>query len=163
MTRRSGGITAIGILNIVFGSLGAIVSLLIVIGGGLFAGAGAMVEADAGAEAEGFGAAAGVAGGLIMIVGLIGLVSAAALGVSGIGVLMLRPWGRVLSIVCGASIVLLNLLSLVSGGGNLVTLVAMIYGGLLVGLFFTPKWKAVFQKAPAAATVQVTDRFQAAA
>ena len=38
----------------------------------------------------------------------------------------------------------LNLLGLISGGFSLIGIAALIYGGLLVGLFMKPSWKAAF-------------------
>ncbi|MCH8210522.1 MAG: hypothetical protein IIB99_04030, partial [Planctomycetes bacterium] len=64
--KRTGGMTAVGVLNIVFGAIGALFAILIVLGGGMMAAMGA------GMEAEFEGAATGAAGlgGIMAIVGI---------------------------------------------------------------------------------------------
>jgi hypothetical protein len=146
--------TAIGVLNIIFGTIGALLSLLVVLGGGLLAAGGAAMEAGAGGEAEGMGTMAAAGGGLIMIIGVVALIAWGALAVSGIGVLKLAPWGRMLTIVCGVALVLLNVISLMQGF-SVMNVIFAAYGGLLVGLFMKADWKAAFL--PGAAPVPVGD------
>ncbi|MHC5023791.1 MAG: hypothetical protein ACYTGG_07755 [Planctomycetota bacterium] len=136
--QRTGGMTAIGILNIIFGSLGTLGSLMLVLGGGLLAVGGAAMEAEMGAEAEGMGAAAAAGGGMIMIIGLVGAV------VGGIGVLKCAPWGRTLSMLCCGVIGLMSVLTIVMGDFGIVTLGMIGYAGAQIGLFFKPEWKAAF-------------------
>ena len=76
-TQRTGGMTVIGILNFVFGGLGCVGSLLLILGGGAFALFGSAMEEAAAAEGmstEGFAEAAGTGGGMFMLLGLVGLV-----------------------------------------------------------------------------------------
>ncbi len=155
--------TAVGVLNIVFGSIGALFAILIVLGGGMVAAMGAGMEAEYGAEFE--GAAAGTAGmgGIMALVGIIGLVACGAMVFSGIGVLGLKPWGRKLAMIGGAAWCALNVITLFSGF-NLFNLGFAVYGGLLVYLFLQPDWKAAFSGQPGAIDgVQTSDEFHQAA
>ena len=152
--------TAVGVLNIVFGAIGALFAILIVLGGGMMAAMGA------GMEAEFEGAAAGAAGmgGIMAIVGIVAFGASAAMLFSGIGVLGLKPWGRKLAMVCGGAWAVLNIITLF-GGFNLFNLGFAVYGGLLVWLFLQPDWKAAFSGQPGGAIedVQTIDEFQQAA
>lgn len=151
--------TAVGVLNIVFGSIGALFAILIVLGGGMMAAMGA------GMEAEFEGAAAGAAGmgGIMAIVGIVAFGASAAMLFSGIGVLKLKPWGRKLAMVCGGAWAVLNIITLFSGF-SLFYLGFAVYGGLLVWLFLQPDWKAAFSGQPGAIDdVQTIDEFQQAA
>ncbi len=158
--KRTGGMTAVGVLNIVFGAIGALFAILIVLGGGMMAAMGA------GMEAEFEGAAAGAAGmgGIMAIVGIVAFGASAAMLFSGIGVLGLKPWGRKLAMVCGGAWAVLNIITLF-GGFNLFNLGFAVYGGLLVWLFLQPDWKAAFSGQPGGAIedVQTIDEFQQAA
>ena len=161
--KRTGGMTAVGVLNIVFGAIGALFSLLIVLGGGLVAAMGAGMEAEFGAEFE--GAAVGTAGlgGIMAIAGIVAFGACAAMVFSGIGVLGLKPWGRKLAMVCGGAWAVLNIITLF-GGFNPLNLGFAVYGGLLVWLFLKPEWKAAFSGQPVAIEgTQTSDEFQQAA
>ena len=152
--------TAVGVLNIVFGAIGALFAILIVLGGGMMAVMGAGTEAEFGAEFE--GAAAGV-GGIMAIAGIVAFGASAAMLFSGIGVLGLKPWGRKLAMVCGGAWAVLNIITLFSGF-NLFNLGFAAYGGLLVWLFLQPEWKAAFSGQPVAIEdTQSIDEFQQAA
>ena len=157
--------TAVGVLNIVFGAIGALFAILIVLGGGMMAAMGAGMEAEFGAEFEGAAAgAAGAAGlgGIMAIVGIVAFGASAAMLFSGIGVLGLKPWGRKLAMVCGGAWAVLNIITLFSGF-NLFNLGFAVYGGLLVWLFLQPDWKAAFSGQPVAIEdMQSIDEFQQA-
>lgn len=158
--KRTGGMTAVGVINIVFGAIGALFAILIVLGGGMMAAMGAGMEAEFGAEFE--GAAAGAAG-LGGIMAIVGIVASAAMLFSGIGVLGLKPWGRKLAMICGGAWAVLNIITLFSGF-NLFNLGFAVYGGLLVWLFLQPEWKAAFSGQPVVIEdTQSIDEFQQAA
>ncbi len=142
--KRTGGMTTMGILNIVFGAFGTLGSLLIILGGGLLAAGGAAMESEMGAEAEGMGAMAAAGGGLFMLIGLVSAVFSVMLIFAGIGVLKLAPWGRKLSMVCGGGFIFLNLFSLFGSGFTLSTIIGIAYGGTLLVLCFTESWKKAF-------------------
>ncbi len=155
--------TAVGVLNIVFGSIGALFAILIVLGGGMVAAMGAGMEAEFGGEFE--SAAAGTAGmgGIMAIVGIVAFGASAAMLFSGIGVLGLKPWGRKLAMIGGGAWAVLNIIMLFSGF-NLFNLGFAVYGGMLVWLFLKPEWKAAFSGQPVAIEdTQTIDEFQQAA
>ena len=138
--QRTGGMTTMGILNIVFGSLGCIGGLVMVLAGGAIAAVGA------GAESEAAGAAAmgGAIGAIAGVIGLVFLALWATVIVAGIGVLKMRSWGRMLSMVCGVIIVLLAIAGVATGSFSLGTIFMIAYGGALFGLMMKPDWKAAF-------------------
>ncbi len=142
-TQRTGGMTAIGVVNIVLGGIGCLISLLILVGGGVLAAGGGEFAAQAGGD-ESFGMMAQGAGLLVVVIGLVFLVTYLLTMISGIGVLMMRSWGRTLAMVCGAVIIVVQVLSMISGGFGILPLTILIYGGLLVGLFMKPSWKMAF-------------------
>lgn len=151
--------TAVGVLNIVFGAIGALFAILIVLGGGMMAAMGAGMEA----EFEGAAAGAAGVGGIMAIAGIVAFGASAAMLFSGIGVLGLKPWGRKLAMVCGGAWAVLNIITLFSGF-NLFNLGFAVYGGLLVWLFLQPEWKAAFSGQPVAVEdTQSIDEFQQAA
>ena len=150
---RTGGMTAIGVLNIVFGSIGTLMSLLVVLGGGLLAAGGAAMEAEMAGETEGMGTAVAAGGGLIAVMGIVGVVACATMIVSGVGVLKLAPWGRMLTIACGSIIALLNIFSMTQGF-SITSLLFAGYGVMLVALFMKPDWKAAFVQGAAPVPVE---------
>ena len=157
--KRTGGMTAVGVLNIVFGAIGALFAILIVLGGGMMAAMGAGMEA----EFEGAAAGAAGVGGIMAIAGIVAFGASAAMLFSGIGVLGLKPWGRKLAMICGGAWAVLNIITLFSGF-NLFNLGFAVYGGLLVWLFLKPEWKAAFSGQPVAVEdTQSIDEFQQAA
>ncbi len=142
-TQRTGGMTAIGVVNIVLGVIGCLFSLLVLVGGGVLAAGGGDFASHAGGN-ESFGTMAQGAGMMVVLIGLVGLVTWLLTMISGVGVLMMRSWGRTLAMICGAVIIVVNVLSMISGGFGIMTLATLVYGGLLVGLFMKPSWKMAF-------------------
>ena len=68
-SQRTGGMTAVGILNLILGALGTFIALMVVVVGGLFAAGGAALGSEtAGAEAAAEMAFAG--GGFLMLIGI---------------------------------------------------------------------------------------------
>lgn len=137
MGHRTGAMTAIGILNIVFGALGAVLSTLMVLGAGFMAAAGASSVSEHGNRLA-FG------GGIVMVIALVALAVSVMLLASGIGVLKVAPWGRTLSIVCGILGTLVHGASLATSHSSMTTLVALGYSVFLVVMCFTPGWRAAF-------------------
>ncbi len=134
--QRTVGMTAIGVLNIIMGAFFGLLCLLMVISGGvLLAHRGAIGGTD------GMLAAAG--GRFVMLVGIVGMVIWTMMLVSGIGVLMVRPWARTLAMVCGAFVIVLNGLSLFTSF-EMIPLIGFAYGMVLCGMFMKPNWKAAF-------------------
>ena len=162
--QRTGGMTAIGVLNIIFGSLGTLLSLLVVAGGGLLAAGGAAMEAELGADAEGMGGMAATGGAIIVAIGLAGAVTWAMLFIGGIGVLKLASWGRTLCMVCAGALSLLTILNFTQNGFGLGGMLLIGYSATMVGLFMKAEWKAAFGGDSAAAgSVGADEEFRAAA
>jgi hypothetical protein len=135
--------TAIGVVNIVLGVIGCLFSLLVLVGGGVLAAGGGEFAAQAGGD-ESFGMMAQGAGLMVVVIGFVGLITWLLTMISGIGVLMMRSWGRTLAMLCGAVLIVVNVLSLVNGGFGIMTIATLIYGAMLVGLFMKPSWKMAF-------------------
>ena len=135
--QRTGGMIAIGVGNIIFGAIFSLFGLLIVLGGGLMAAAGA-------AEGGEVGSVAAAGGGIMLLVGVAALAINLVLFISGIGILKMASWGRSLSIAYGGLGVIIYGASLIFGEFSLVTVVTLGYSILLIALFFTPSWRAAF-------------------
>jgi hypothetical protein len=136
-TQRTSAMTAIGVLNIVFGSLFSLVFLLMILGAGFMAAAG---TAMGGQE----GAAVAAGGGFLMLIGIAAFAVNLMLLISGFGVLKVAPWGRTLSIAAGGLGVVVYGASLIGSDFSIPVLAALAYCVVLVGMFFTPSWKATF-------------------
>jgi hypothetical protein len=90
-------IRLLGILNIIYGSLGILIGLLVfAIFGGL---AGFITSVEAGPEAEVAAPVLGLVG--IFVLGLLTVVSAPAI-IGGAGLLAYKNWARILTIVLSA-------------------------------------------------------------
>ena len=135
--------TAIGVVNIVLGVIGCLFSLLVLVGGGVLAAGGGEFASRAGGD-ESFGAMAQGAGMMVVLIGLVGLVTWLLTMISGVGVLMMRSWGRTLAMLCGAVIIVVNVLSMINGGFGIMAIATLIYGGMLVGMFMKPSWKMAY-------------------
>ena len=145
METRPTGITVIGVLNIVFGALGALSSLLLVLGGGFIAAlapAAVRAGAEGGAAAPAAGGAVAAIGGATIVLGVIFLLLGAVQIVSGIGVLKLAPWGWTLTVAIAGLSVLANIAGFfVFGPCNLI---GLIYPAIVLALFLQPAYKNAF-------------------
>lgn len=156
-TQRTGGMTAIGILNIIFGVLRCLGGALIILGGGLLAGLGASSGEAAGQEVA-------VAGGLAAVLGLVAFANGVLLLIGGIGVLKVASWGRLFSLAAAALSVVITLGDGMFSGFGFGTLIGLIYPAVLFYVFFQPEWKAAFSGMPATAgTFTSEDEFRTAA
>ncbi|MHC4448324.1 MAG: hypothetical protein ACYSXF_11185, partial [Planctomycetota bacterium] len=99
--------TTIGVVNIVLGVIGCLFSLLVLVGGGVLAAGGGEFAAQAGGD-ESFGMMAQGAGLMVVVIGFVGLITWLLTMISGIGVLMMRSWGRTLAMLCGAVLIVVN-------------------------------------------------------
>lgn len=163
-SQRTGGMTAIGVLNIIFGSLGTLLCLLMVVGGGLLAAGGAAMEAELGAEAEGLGATAATGGAIVVLIGLAGAVAWILMFVGGIGVLKVASWGCKMSLIGAVCVALLNLVSLFTGGFGITNVLMIGYCVTVVALFMKPEWKAAFSgQAGPVGSLESDQQFRSAA
>ncbi len=123
-------VTAAGITLIVLGALTLLVSLLLLIGVGLFAGAaGSIPESEVPAGFGGlFGAFAGAIFVIMLIVAAFGVLQL----VSGIQVLGGRGWARVTGIVVAAIAGLLALAGIGDPEGMIFSLILVIANGFVI-------------------------------
>lgn len=141
---RPGIVTAAGVTLIVLGSLTLLVSLILLIGVGLFAGAaGSIPESEIPAGMSGFfGAFAGAIFVIMLIVAGFGVLQL----VSGIQALGGRSWARIAGIVVAAIAGLFALLGLAGseGGGVIFNLILVAANGFVVWALATAgPWFAV--------------------
>ncbi len=145
-TNRTGGMTAVAVLNFIFGGWGMLGSLLVVLGGGLLAAIGG--AASASGEAD--GAAAAGAGIGLTLVGLLGLFAGLLLFVGGFGILKMKPWARQACLAYAGIAVIVNLagIALLGTGFGLTQILGFVYPALLAYLFLAnPQWKQAFSPA----------------
>jgi hypothetical protein len=116
---KSGAVTAVGVINIVLGSLTTMLSLCVVVFGVFLAGVAA--DPQFGGPPKAARGIFGLAGAVALILGLIVLLMGVAYIISGIGILNRRNWARVLTLVLagftavGALWNLIQLIQLVGG------------------------------------------------
>ncbi len=134
--QRTGGMTTIGVLNIIFGTLGCLVFLLMILGAGFMTAAGAA----AGGEEGSFIA---VTGGIFMLLAIAGFAGNLMLFISGIGILKMASWGRTLGLASGTLGVLVYG-GILFGGFSIPMAVSLVYCGVLAGLCFSSGWKSAF-------------------
>ncbi len=158
--------TVIGILNFVFGGLGCVGSLLMVLGGGAVAFLGSAVEdaaAAGGTSTEGLAEAAAAGGGMFMLLGLVGMVLGVLLIIAGVGVMKVRPWGRTCSLAYAGSKIILGIGAAFIGGFGFGTIMGFVYPVVLGVLFMTPRWKAAFCSGGSTVETPASEEHRAAA
>ncbi len=158
--------TVIGILNFVFGGLGCVGSLLLVLGGGAFALFGSAIEDAAAAEGvstEGLAEAAATGGGMFMLLGLVGIVLGVLLIIAGIGVMKVRPWGRTFSLAYAGLKIIFGALAGFIAGFGFGTIMGFVYTVVLGVLFMTPRWKAAFCSGESTVETPASEEHRAAA
>ena len=119
----SGAVTAVAIVNFVFGVLQLACGGCIALGGGLIAGlaggmAGELSEQNPDVDpqaVEAIEAMGQVGGGLIVVLGIAYLLFGVLLLVAGFGVLKRQSWGRILTLVLGGVAAALAILGITSG------------------------------------------------
>jgi hypothetical protein len=153
--QRSSGMTAVGVLNIIFGLLGGAAAGLAFAGGAMLAsGAISSDEVQSSLTSGEAAIVTGLAGVLVLL--FIVLFSA------GIGVLRLAPSGRVLSLFYAWAALALVAVRAALNGPDLDTITSSIYPIVLIVLFSRPRWKAAFSgRAPEPEFEPVSDPFAA--
>jgi len=138
------GAQAIGILNILFGFLGSLPWLFVLLGGSLLGLFGGAVAGSGGGPA---GALLGVFGGMVVVGALLGMALHLMLLASGIGILQLAPWGRTLALVYAWLSVLFQAFTLVSSGfaSSFCSLLGLVYPVVLLVVLNQPDWKETFR------------------
>jgi hypothetical protein len=140
MAQRSGGVTAVAVVNFVLGGLGILCGLLAFLVGGLLAGGGGeMVEKEMKRQGKEFKADGGLAtaGTIIMIASIIRIGWGAGAIVGGIGLLGRKQWGRTLCLALAGVAAVLALLDLYAtfaqGFSNIV---AVLFDGGYAAMVF---------------------------
>jgi len=138
--KRPGGLTALAVLNFVFGGLGAIVLLGMIALVGVVAGAANMATDGEAGElmAEGM-SEAGLSGGMLMVAIVLMAVSSALLIVSGVGYLkQKRVLGRTMGSLYGIVALLGSMIGIVGGQAfGLETIIGLVYPVLTLILINT--------------------------
>ena len=149
---RPAGVTAIAVLYIIGSCLMVLGALVLIVGGSLAGGAlGSMMGGSQ--STSGTGAAGGVAVGLFLgaVGGVIMLILAAAHGVLAWGMLKLKEWARIVSIVLAVLGLVLAVPALLSGvmRGSPValvfTLIRVAIAGWILWYLVQPYVKASFR------------------
>ncbi|HRQ72334.1 MAG TPA: hypothetical protein PLU35_04815 [Phycisphaerales bacterium] len=156
-TNRTGGMTAVAVLNFIFGGWGMLVNLLVVLGGGLLAVFGGAVAASG----ESGGAAAAGAGIGLTLVGLLGLFAGLLLFIGGFGILKMKPWARQACLAYAGIAVIVNLagIALLSTGFGLTQIIGFAYPAILAYLFLAnPQWKQAFTPSSSSASHSRNDQ-----
>ncbi len=152
-TNRTGGMTAVAVVNFILGGWGVLGSLFLVLGGGLLAAFGGAVSASG---ESGGGAVAGAGIG-ITLVGLLSLCAGLLLVVGGIGILKMKPWARQACLAYAGIAVVVNLagIALLSTGFGVTQILGFAYPAILAYLFLAnPQWKQAFTPATGASQSQ---------
>jgi hypothetical protein len=157
--RRTGGMTAIAVLNIVFGGVGILNGLYLILGFLAFMYEGLRLGIF------NFPVARWAFSLLALATGIVGLVA-------GIGILMLRPWARALSLVyggllivsCVGSFVVVPIIATIGTGlydirsidayglarliifSVIYIVIPVPYSPIIFLVFHKPAWKATFAK-----------------
>ena len=160
---RTGGMIAIGVLNLIFGAFACIAAALMVLVGGGLAALGAAASENV---AEGQQVAS--AGGAVALLGLFSFTIGAMLFIGGIGVFKVAPWGRGFSLAAAALAIVNNLgQAVILSAFGVGTFLGLIYPIVLIICFMRADWKAAFSgqcDATAGVIGEVdNDQFQAAA
>jgi uncharacterized membrane protein (DUF2068 family) len=142
--QRPGGVTLIAVLDFIFAGLCVILALL------FFAGGSFLSSFFSAAGAEG----GGLLGGAVAVIGVVFLLIAGLLLATGIGLLKLAAWARILAIVLAAIHLLLTIKGLVSGMQMMtstswaVTILFLAYDAWVIWYLLQAKVKQAFtQKA----------------
>ena len=133
--KRTGGMTAIAVLDVLLGVLAILVSCQMLMSG---------LQGTAGAHAPAGGAAA---------FALVRIALGVALIVAGLGMFRMARWTRSLSIGIGVVWVVLNVLEpILLHYPMLQVVMGSIYPIVLIAVFQLPSWKRAFSSAPTVAS-----------
>jgi uncharacterized membrane protein (DUF2068 family) len=151
--QRSGGVTAVAIVNFVLGGLAILCGLLGFLGGAVLSSAGSLSkEMEADMRKKGMEVKSGdlqSAGTKAMFLSVVNLGWGVAAIVSGIGLIGRKQWGKLIALVLGAIAVLLALFALYQmfAESFMSILSVLIYGGYAATVFLIllkPEVKAEF-------------------
>jgi hypothetical protein len=142
---RSTIVTVVAILAAVIGVLNLCGSFAIITGGALLGGLGSIANQAAqqsgetltAEEQQALAAVSNVGGPLITILGLAGLVVAIALLVDAVGLFQSKPWSWMLTIVLFGVLIIIQVITWLTAGFNIISLIWVIIAAAIVYLFYT--------------------------
>ncbi len=126
--RRTNGMKAVGVANIIIGAMFGLIGLLMaIVGGGFmpFSGTDAV----------------GLAGEFVLSCGVGIMLANAMLIVGGMGLLRATAWARSLCIAHAATAGVVYGTWLIGGELDMFFVAALVYAGVLVRLFYGTSWK----------------------
>ncbi len=149
--QRPGGVTVIAVLDFIGAGFCVIAALLMFMGGSILAslmGAAATANGAAGAAP-----AAGIMASIGIVAGVIVLCFGALAVFVALGLLKLKNWARITTIVLSALGLLSSLRNLIAafhGGGMVVTIIILAYHIWVIWYMLQPNVKAAFGQTAAA-------------
>ncbi|HEV3221044.1 MAG TPA: hypothetical protein VGZ48_14855 [Candidatus Acidoferrales bacterium] len=144
--QRPAGVTVIAVLDFIGGAFCALFGLLAFAGGSFLSGWLATANAGVGS---------GVAAGIGAVIGVVFLAIGALAIITGIGLLKLKGWGRVIELVLAALGVLGSIKTFATGGLHaggtalVIQIIELAYFVWVLWYLFTPAVKAAFAGQPA--------------
>jgi hypothetical protein len=150
---HSGVVTAIGVINIIFGALDVILGLVIMIAGPTLLNVLFHIGSEAASNAPGgnpadaariretAGAATGIAGMIVAFAGVCVMILAVPVILAGVGVLKRRPWGRILTIILGILAAIGGVIGILTPAGWL----NIAYAVFVLVVLFNAKYAAEFR------------------
>jgi hypothetical protein len=138
---RSGGVTAVAVVNFVLGGLAILCGLLAFLGGAILSGAGSVSkEMEAEMRKKGVEVKSGdiqAAGNLVMIVSFVTIGWGVCAIIGGIGLIGRKQWGRMLTLILAGVAVILALFGLYQtvSVSAMNILNVLIYGGYAALVF----------------------------
>ena len=111
---RSGAVTAVAIVNCIFGCLNLVCGGMFVFGGGVLATfINTAAQQDPNINAADATVAAGVVGGLVVVMGVVIMILSLPMLIAGYGVAKRAGWGRILTIILGFMSIVFAVIELV--------------------------------------------------
>ena len=138
-------IVVTAIVSAIIGVLNLCGSIAIITGGALLGGLGAVANQAAqqageqltAEEQQALAAVSNVGGPLITILGIVGLVVAIALLVDAVGLFQGKPWSWMLTIALYGVLIIIQVLTILTSGFNILSLVWILIAGAIAFLFYT--------------------------
>jgi hypothetical protein len=120
-------------------------SLVAITGGAFLGGAGAIanqISSESGQtltaeEQAALNAVSAGGGALLTILGIVGLIIGIALLVDAVGLFQGKPWSWMLTIVLYGALIVIQVLTILSGGFGVISLVWIVVAGAIAFLFYT--------------------------
>ena len=138
-------ITVTAIVTAIVGILNLCGSLLIITGGAFLGGVSNLANQAAQQSGENLtaeqqqalSAASAVGGPILTLLGIAGLVVAIALLVDAVGLFQTKPWSWMLTIVLFGILIVIQVLTWLTGGFGIVGLIWVVISAVIIYLFYT--------------------------